>query len=101
MAQARHNYIKESVKRARLEQSTTGMKQDKSETVDSKNKEVGVAGVELDPMAKSLFERLPVPQKMNARHEDGVMSLTAALKGNTTSGQPLIKVTKKNPGENE
>ena len=52
-------------------------------------------------MAKSLFERLPVPQK-NARHEDGVMSLTAALKGNTTSSrgigtQPLIKVTKKNP----
>ena len=63
-----------------------------------------MAGVELDPMAKSLFERLPVPQKMNARHEDGVMSLTAALKGNTASSrgigtQPLIKVTKKNPAD--
>ena len=45
--------------------------------------------IELDPLAKTLFERLPIPQ---AKGQQATVSLTAALKEGNSGGPSLIKV---------
>ena len=47
--------------------------------------------VDVDPLAKSLFERLPVPVAKGKELKNGALSLTAAFKGN--SGTSMVTVT--------
>ena len=61
MAQARKTFIQENLKRAKLEQPISQKTKDQAAAQASQDMILKASGVELDPMAKSLFERLPVP----------------------------------------
>ena len=85
MEQARKEYIKQSMKRAKTKLDAVYKDTQGSKSVTDQKVELNKSDVKLDPMAEGLFAKLPIPKeskKMQYQKNDtATISLTAAFRG--------------------